>query len=86
MQQPEKPPEIEYPCTWTYQIIAQDEAALRAAVASLLGAREHQLLAGKHSSSGKYSSMKLELEVADVSERNALFAALSAVAGVRYVL
>lgn len=85
MQSPERP-EIEYPCTWTYQVIGSDEAGLRAAVAALLGAREHRLEAGQQSSGGKYSSVKLELEVADEGERNALFAALTEIAGVRLVL
>lgn len=86
METPQERPEIAYPCTWTYRVIAADAAAARSAIAAHLGTRPHRLGEGNTSRTGKYASLDLELEVFDAGDRDELFVALSAIAGVRFVL
>lgn len=86
METPGERPEIEYPCTWTYRVIASDAVRTSYAIVERLGARPHRLSEGRTSRTGKYASIELELEVVDAEDRDELFAALSAMAGVRFVL
>lgn len=79
-------PEIDYPCPWTYRVIVVDVLDARSAIAARLGSRPHRLSDGLTSRTGKYASLELELEVFDEGDRDELFAALSAMAGVRFVL
>ena len=86
MQLPDRRPEIDYPTTWSYQVIGSDEALVRAAVASVVLEREHSLRLTNTSRTGKYISLRLELTVADEDDRLAVFEALAAHAHVRIVL
>lgn len=79
-------PAIEYPCTWTYKIIGQDDVLLRDAVTSCVPNREYTLTASKSSSGGKYLSFRLDVRVNDESERNAVFTCLKGNPAVKYVL
>lgn len=86
MDTPDERPEIEYPCTWTYRVIADDVAGTSEAIAAHLGTRPHRLGEGNTSRTGKYASLELELEVFDAADRDEVFAALGAMPGVRFVL
>lgn len=86
MEAPQKLPEIAYPCTWIYRVVAVDAADARNAIAERLGSRRHRLSDGRTSRTGKYASLELELEVFDAADRDELFVALGAMAGVRFVL
>ncbi len=86
MQLPGRRPAIDYPCVWSYQVIGADEARLRGAIASAVGAREHALRLTKRSSSGKYCSLLLEVGVEDEAQRLAIFEALAGHRDVRFVL
>lgn len=86
METPQERPEIVYPCSWTYRVIAVDAAHARSAIAQRLGTRPHRFGAGRTSRTGKYASLELELEVVDAADRDELFVAISAMAGVRFVL
>ena len=83
---PDRRPQIEYPITWSYQLIGSDGARMREAVASIVAARAHTLELSKTSRTGKYCSLRLEIEVADEADRLALFQALATHAAVRFVL
>jgi len=83
---PAERPEIEYPCTWTYRVIAVDVVGTSYAISERLGTRPHRLSEGNTSRTGKYASIQLELEVADQADRDDLFAALESMSGVRFVL
>jgi uncharacterized protein len=83
---PEELPEIVYPCTWTYRVIADDAAGARSAIAERLGTRPHRLSDGNTSRTGKYASLELELDVFDAADRDELFVALGSIVGVRFVL
>jgi putative lipoic acid-binding regulatory protein len=86
VQLPDRRPEIDYPTTWSYQVIGSDEELLRRAVAEVLAGREHTLRLTNASRTGKYISLRLELTVVDEAERLAIFEALAAHAAVRIVL
>ncbi len=86
MDTPAEQPEIAYPCTWTYRVIAADVVGAAHAITQRLGTRPHTLSEGRTSRTGKYASIELELEVVDAADRDELFAALSAMNGVRFVL
>ncbi len=78
--------DLQYPCAWTYKVVGRDEAALRSAVAAVIGEREHDLTWSRASSGGRYVSLRLVLQVTDDSERRGLGAALDGHADVKFVL
>ena len=79
-------PVVEYPCLWGYKVIGPDEENMRHAVKLCLdeclqentGDREFELGQSRTSKGGKYVSLSLNLTVNDETERDAIFAALSA--------
>lgn len=80
-------PELEYPRSWSYRIICTDETVLRAAVPGIVGkAVQHSLIHVGASGSGRYQRLELSLEVRDQAQRDAIFRALGAVLGVKFVL
>jgi putative lipoic acid-binding regulatory protein len=79
-------PLLSYPCSWTYRIVCTDEAALRTAVALLVGDAQHTLTVLGTSASGRYRRIELELRVRDESQRNEVFAGLGRAPGVHFVL
>jgi putative lipoic acid-binding regulatory protein len=81
-----KKPLIEYPCSWTYQVIGLDEQALRQAAAEVLGDVQHTLRSGNTSKGGKYLSLGLVVQVRDEGQRLRIFELLSAHSAVRFVL
>ena len=78
--------EIEYPCTWVYKIIGRREIYLRMAVAEVVGGSNHKLTFSRHSSQGKYCSMRLELVVGDEEQRISIGEALHEHPDIRFVL
>jgi putative lipoic acid-binding regulatory protein len=79
-------PIIEYPCTWTYQVIGLDEQRLRAAVAEVIGDVPHTLNCGNVSKGGKYLSLGLEMRVEDETHRLRIFQRLAAHPSIRFVI
>ena len=79
-------PEITYPCSWSYKVIGLDEAALRLAIAEVVGDCVHTLAAGNESTGGKYVSVALEAEVADEAQRLDIFKRLAAHPAIRFVI
>ncbi|MEM1180735.1 MAG: DUF493 domain-containing protein [Acidobacteriota bacterium] len=77
---------ITYPTRWAYKIIGEDEAALRAAAADIVGPRRHEIAFSKTSSGKRYVSMALEVEVEDEQARLGIFEQLTTHAAVKFVL
>ncbi len=69
----EKKPEISYPCSWKYNLIGSDIRSIEKAASEILADGSHSLTKSKQSSSGKYVSMNLELEVTSQSHRDSIF-------------
>lgn len=78
-------PEIEYPCSWTFLAIGEDEAALRTRIATVVGDVQHSLELSKRSAGGKYTSLSLELVVQDEAHRTRIFEALQGAPEVKFV-
>ena len=79
-------PEIDYPCSWTWQIIGQGEALLRGHIEATLLGLEHELEVTRTSATGRYTSIRVTLTVADEAMRLKLGAALPQHPAVRVVL
>jgi putative lipoic acid-binding regulatory protein len=79
-------PEIAYPCAWSYNVIGLDEAALRLAVAEVVGDRTHSVAPGNSSAGGKYVSLALEVRVADEAQRLSVFERLAGHPSIRFVI
>ena len=79
-------PVVTYPCLWGYKVIGPDEENMRQAVKLCLddclqentGDREFELGHSRTRKGGTYVSLSLNLPVNDETERDAIFAALSA--------
>lgn len=64
--------ELEYPCRWQFKLIGEDEFQLRKLVDEVLGERDYKLSLSNTSSTGRYRSLLLALEVASEHERHKL--------------
>lgn len=83
---PESAAVLTYPRPWTYQVIGRGEAALRAAVAAIVGRECCTVAPGHVSRNGTYVSLRVDCVVQNEAERNALFAALRAHPATVFVL
>ena len=79
-------PAISYPTSWTYRIICTREETVRAAVTEIVGPIQHRLENLGTSSAGRYQRLELVLEARDEAHRNEVFAALTRLSEVRFVL
>ena len=72
MTEREKEPqfEIQYPCVWEYKAIGHQKETLREVVDSIFQERTCEIVYSKGSSSGKYHSFNIEMEVQHEEERN----------------
>lgn len=78
--------ELEYPCHWVYKIIGEDAARLRQAVLQLIEGDAYTVSVSKTSSSGRYVSLNIDVEVRDERERTSIYEALRSHPDVRMVL
>lgn len=73
---PEKDrPEIVYPCQWQYKVIGKDEELVQKAINEICAPTPTVVNLSNQSSSGKYYSFNVELEVKDEKQRDELFGA-----------
>ena len=79
-------PRIDYPCPWLFKVIGFDPEEIGKAIGEVLGGAEIAVSASKVSSSGKYHSLNLEMEVASEEERDLIYNNLSAHIAVKVVL
>jgi len=70
--------QMTYPCSWSYRLIGADQDALRDAAEAVLGPRVCSLCVSNASRTGRYVSVKVEVEVSSEEDRLALFEALRA--------
>lgn len=78
--------ELNYPCSWTYKLIAGEKEALEQAIHDVISKREHNLTHSKNSKGGKYISMSLDLLVHNEDDRNFIYEALKAHQNIKMVL
>ena len=77
---------LEYPCKWIYKVIGASEQELRDAIAEIMVDREHTITKSNTSSSGKYVSLNVELEVVDEEDRRNVYEVLCSHSATRYIL
>ncbi len=79
-------PVLVYPLEWEYRVIGSDEAAIRSAIARVMGARVHVVTPGKQSPEGRWISVHVDLVVLTEAERDQLHHELVADPSVRLVM
>lgn len=77
---------LEYPCNWSYKLIASEKKALEQAIRDVIDEREHKLTHSNNSKTGKYTSMNLDLLVHNEDDRNFIFEALKQHQNIKMVL
>jgi hypothetical protein len=80
-----KKPAITYPCLWLYKVIGEDATALARAINTVCPAPA-VIVPSKTSSSGKYCSLNVEIEVVDEATRLAIYQNLKNHLAVKMVL
>ncbi|HUH43114.1 MAG: DUF493 domain-containing protein [Sulfurimonas sp.] len=78
--------QLEYPCSWSYKLIATEVEALKQAIRDVIDEREHKLIHSKNSKGGKYISMNLDMLVHNEDDRNFIYEALKAHQNIKMVL
>jgi len=79
-------PKIDYPCPWLFKVIGAGSGELEKAIRETIGTDCFTITASKKSSSGKYHSVNLEMEVVSEEHRNSIYRELSAHVSVKVVL
>lgn len=82
----EQKPEIDYPCLWQYKVIGNDKDKILAAISSVIGNKEHTICESRKSSTGKYLSVNLELQVLSEDMRNHIFMELQRHPSLRMII
>jgi putative lipoic acid-binding regulatory protein len=77
---------MDYPCSWSYQIIGDDEDSLRRAVREIIQDRTYRMDLSRSSEKGKYQSFCLTVVVESEGHRLAVYEALRAHPAVKIVL
>jgi len=78
--------QLDYPCRWAYRLIGADPERMRAAVAEVVGERDHTLEHANTSNAGRYHALHLELVVHDEAQRVGIFKALARHGAIKIVL
>lgn len=78
--------ELNYPCSWSYKLIALEREALEKAIHDVISEREHKLTHSKNSKGGKYISMNLDILVHNEDDRNFIYEALKVHQNIKMVL
>lgn len=82
----DKKPHINYPCQWQYKVIGTAEHEILAAINAVVGGHEHTICKANQSSSGKYLSINLELQVHSEDMRNQIFTQLQGHPALRMII
>lgn len=79
-------PNIDYPCQWLFKVIGSDYQAIETAIQEVVGEAPVKITVSNASSSGKYQSVNLEMEVTSEAHRLALYQNLGNCAAIKVVL
>ena len=78
--------ELNYPCLWSYKLIAGEKEVLEKAIRDVIEERMHKIEHSNVSKNGKYISMNLEMIVHNEEDRNFIYEALKAHQDIKMVL
>ncbi len=81
-----EPPKITYPCAWQYKLIGMNPDDVKQAVHEIIADHQHTIVHSKTSSSGKYISLSLELEVHSEEHRDSFFMQLREHIAIKFVI
>lgn len=79
-------PQIDYPCPWLFKVIGFGPCEMEEAIRETVGAESFKLTASNVSSTGKYHSLNLEMEVASEEHRDSIYRELSGRGAIKVVL
>lgn len=79
-------PEINYPCSWSYKVIAQKKEHIECVVEDICISKEYELKYSNNSKSGKYVSMSFTTTVTSEQERVEIFNRLQQHEDIKMVL
>ncbi len=82
----QKKPEIIYPCSWQYKLIGMNKDAIQQAILEIIADHNHTITHSNTSSSGKYISLNLELEVLSEKHRDGFFFKFREHAHIKFVI
>ncbi len=77
---------VSYPCVWLFKVIGADADLVPAAVDMVVGSVYENLVPSATSSSGRYISYNLEVEVGSQEHRDRLYTDLKAHPDIIFVL
>ncbi|MDD5711854.1 MAG: DUF493 domain-containing protein [Smithellaceae bacterium] len=79
-------PVVVYPCRWLYKIIGSDREEMMRAVKATLSDRPHQVSLSRHSSTGRYVCLNVEISVSSDDERLTIYDGLRNNPAIKIVL
>lgn len=79
-------PAIEYPCRWLYKIIGSEREEMMRAVAGAAGDKPYEVSVSRHSSTGRYISLNVEITVSGDDERINVYDGLRRSPAIKVVL
>ncbi|MDR0580220.1 MAG: DUF493 domain-containing protein [Campylobacteraceae bacterium] len=77
---------LDYPCIWTYKLIATKNADMQEILPYILKDREYNLISSKISKQGTYKSYSLKVEVKSDSDRKEIFENLQKEESIKFIL
>ena len=82
----QKTPQITYPCPWQFKLIGMNQDAIKLAIGEIIGDHDHRVAPSKVSSSDKYISLNVELEVHSEEHRDTFFFQLRDHVDIKFVI
>lgn len=79
-------PDIDYPCPWLFKVIGYGVREIEEAIKEVVGEVPCKITSSHASSSGKYHSVNLEMEVANEEHRLGIYRDLGVCAAIKVVL
>jgi uncharacterized protein len=81
-----KQPEIKFPCEWSYKIIGLDVNNILIAIEEAVSGLTYEVTPSNVSSTGKYVSLHLKLEVPNEVVRNLIYQKLMQNPDIKFIL
>jgi putative lipoic acid-binding regulatory protein len=79
-------PLMNYPCSWGYKVIGEDDTGLRAAITAIMQDVPHRVTPSNRSASGKYICLDVDTLVISEDQRLTIYEGLRGHPAVKIVL
>lgn len=77
---------LEYPCTWVFKIIGDDQAAMRFAVKEIIQDRSCSITLSRSSETAKYHCLNVDVMVESESHRKIIYESLQSHRAIKVIL